>query len=234
MDDPPSSPDGADGNLQAPTTPPLPDPSLETSPDDLSPDDLEINRLDSSDAIQPSTPSRRQALKCYESIEAFCHKNLCLVASTIVVLVLAVVVSVAATWICNDPRHCSTPALTPAPTQAPIRAPIRAPGTLERESMITFIQSKSALTSFSNSTPQRQALEWILTDTYSSEGLSDYRLLQRFALATLYYSTNGTEWRNGGGWLEPTNECEWGGSEDHQFGCSQESMVQRLYPSFPV
>ena len=229
MDDPPSSPDGADGNLQAPTTPPLPDPSLENSPDDLSPDDLETNRLDSSDAIQP-TPSRRQALKCYESIEAFCHKNLCLVASTIVVLVLAVVVSVAATWICNDPRHCSTPALTPAPTQAPIRAPIRAPGTLERESMITFIQSKSASTSFSNSTPQTQALEWILADKYSSEGLSDSRLLQRFALATLYYSTSGTEWRNGGGgWLTSRNECEWGGSDKLQFGCSQESMVQRLY-----
>ena len=229
MDDPPSSPDGADGNVQAPTTPPLPDPSLENSPDDLSPDDLETNRLDSSDAIQP-TPSRRQALKRYESVKAFCHKNLCLVVSTTVVLVLAVVVSVAATSICNLPGNCNTPALTPAPTQAPTRAP----GTLERESMITFIQSKSASTSFSNSTPQTQALEWILADKYSSEGLSDYRLLQRFALATLYYSTNGTEWRNGGGWLEPTNECEWGGSEDHQFGCSQESMVQRLYPSFPV
>ena len=225
MGDPRSSPYGADGNLQAPTTPPLPDPSLENSPDDLSPDDLETNRLDSSDAIQP-TPSRRQALKRYESVKAFCHKNLCLVVSTTVVLVLAVVVSVAATSICNLPGNCNTPALTPAPTQAPTRAP----GTLERESMITFIQSKSASTSFSNSTPQRQALEWILADKYSSEGLSDSRLLQRFALATLYYSTSGTEWRNGGGgWLTSRNECEWGGSDKLQFGCSQESMVQRLY-----
>ena len=123
MDDPPSSPDGADGNLQAPTTPSLPDPSLENSPDDLSLDDLETNRLDSSDAIQP----RRQALKRYDSVKAFYHKNLCLVVSAIVGAMLAVVGSVTATSICNLPGNCWKPALTPAPTQAPTPDPTPAP-----------------------------------------------------------------------------------------------------------
>jgi len=31
-----------------------------------------------------------------------------------------------------------------------------------------------------------------------------------------------------GGWLDPKDECDCGGSDDFQFGCSQESMVQWL------
>ena len=92
--------------------------------------------------------------------------------------------------------------------------------------MIALIQSRSAATTFSNSvSPQNKALDWILSDTYSSVGLSDDRLVQRFALATLYYSTDGGNWSNGGGWLNSTNECDW---DSNDFECSQESMVQRL------
>ena len=93
--------------------------------------------------------------------------------------------------------------------------------------MMSLIQSRSAATIFSNSvSPQNQALDWILSDTYSSGGLSDDRLVQRFSLVTLYYSTDGGNRSNDGGWLNSINECDWN-SEDFRL-CSQESMVQRL------
>ena len=53
--------------------------------------------------------------------------------------------------------------------------------------------------------------------------------MQRFALATLYYSTDGGNWSDGG-WLESNHECDWGDSDD-QFAdltCSQESAIQEL------
>jgi Leucine-rich repeat (LRR) protein len=152
MDDPPSSPDGADGNLQAPTT------------------------------------------------ESKTKKTVMIIGSILLVVAIA-----------GIGVRSSTPAPVP----------------LERDSMIALIQSRSASTTFFNSvSPQNKALDWILSDTYSSGGLSDDRLVQRFALATLYSSMNGGNWSNGGGWLNSTHECEWG--RGVQFGCSQKSRLTQL------
>jgi hypothetical protein len=51
----------------------------------------------------------------------------------------------------------------------------------------------------------------MLSDEYTlSQGLTDDRLLQRFALVTFYYSTNGENWGGDENWLYPiTHECEW-------------------------
>jgi Leucine-rich repeat (LRR) protein len=101
-----------------------------------------------------------------------------------------------------------------------------APTPLQRDFMISLIQSRSVSTTFSNtSSPQSHALDWILTDPYSSDGLSEDRLLQRFALATFYHSTNGDEWSNRevGQWLNSTNECLWDGNV-----CSPEFIVDGI------
>ena len=113
----------------------------------------------------------------------------------------------------------------PDPTAAPTLPPTPAPALVERDSMISLIQSRSASTTFTNSSsPQSQSLDWILSDPFSSDGLSDDRLVQRFALATLYYSMDGDNWDRGG-WLESKNECAW---NDNDFICSQESAVEGL------
>jgi hypothetical protein len=64
---------------------------------------------------------------------------------------------------------------------------------------------------FADTAPQAKALQWILDerqtllDTYSPE-----RIQQRFALATLYYATNGDNWSNNSGWLDyDSHECSW-------------------------
>ena len=61
------------------------------------------------------------------------------------------------------------------------------------------------------STPQSQALEWLLTDDVlqltarPGNNSTAIRLKQRYALAVLYISTQRLEW------LSPTHECSWHG-----------------------
>jgi hypothetical protein len=55
---------------------------------------------------------------------------------------------------------------------------------------------------------QSQALQWL--ESSANDGVSteaDY--LQRYALATLYFSTNGDEWKENTAWMSNTNECSW-------------------------
>jgi hypothetical protein len=58
------------------------------------------------------------------------------------------------------------------------------------------------------STPQYNALNW-LAGNANLDGYSNQRKIQRYVLATLYYSTNGDAWVNNAGWLGDDNECEW-------------------------
>ena len=81
--------------------------------------------------------------------------------------------------------------------------------------MVELIQSRSPATSFVNSSSaQSRALDWMLSDPYTLP-LEDARLVQRFALATFWYSTHGATWSTDDtnhsrvGWLEPVHECDW-------------------------
>jgi len=57
-------------------------------------------------------------------------------------------------------------------------------------------------------TPQNKALKWLAgnakLDSYSYE-----RKIQRYVLATFYYSTNGHAWTDNTGWLIDSDECGW-------------------------
>ena len=59
-----------------------------------------------------------------------------------------------------------------------------------------------------NST-QSRALGWLFSS--DPRELSDLRLVQRWALASFYYATNGNGWVDKLGWMEPRDECEWYG-----------------------
>eukprot|EP00529_Nitzschia_sp_RCC80_P004586 CAMPEP_0113447672 /NCGR_PEP_ID=MMETSP0014_2-20120614/4360_1 /TAXON_ID=2857 /ORGANISM="Nitzschia sp." /LENGTH=939 /DNA_ID=CAMNT_0000338837 /DNA_START=485 /DNA_END=3301 /DNA_ORIENTATION=+ /assembly_acc=CAM_ASM_000159 len=90
--------------------------------------------------------------------------------------------------------------------------------------------SPESVSAWSNpNAPQSRAIDWLADDVQSfSFTYSDRQLLQRFALATLYYSTNGIEWNTGNGgsasWLnKSTNECQWSGVE-----CKTSSNVRTI------
>lgn len=61
---------------------------------------------------------------------------------------------------------------------------------------------------FEPDTPQFFAYDWLLNDPDFLE-YDDVRLLQRFALVTLYFSTDGENWQRNDRWLSEENECLW-------------------------
>jgi len=71
--------------------------------------------------------------------------------------------------------------------------------------------------------PQSEAFEWLLIWIgLGPIDASDEHIIQRFVLATLYYSTRGDEWKANTDWLRTrVDECEWLGlvcEDDAPFG----------------
>ena len=73
-----------------------------------------------------------------------------------------------------------------------------------------------------------------LTNSLASLPYSDMRLVQRFALATLYYATKGIGWKYQRFWLSRVHECQWFSSGDPNAAqspppiCSSEDEYTRL------
>ena len=61
------------------------------------------------------------------------------------------------------------------------------------------------------STPQFAALDWLANvDSASSYQMADdIRVIQRYVLATLFFSTNGNDWTETYEWLSDDHECNW-------------------------
>jgi Leucine-rich repeat (LRR) protein len=130
-------------------------------------------------------------------------------AITIAILVLVAIIVGVTTGLLLNPRP-STP--TPAPTIPPTSEP----GGLFLQSLPPY--TKASL--LNEKSPQSRAFNWVTTnDTVpwrdegndTSKRLS--RMLQRFVLATLYFSTDGeTSWLERQNWLNRTgSECDWRG-----------------------
>ncbi len=108
-----------------------------------------------------------------------------------------------------------TPPPTPSPTIPPPQGLI---------DLLSFISSDGGVALQTNSTPQNNALNWLagnaILDSYSNE-----TKIQRYVLATLYYSTNGDGWKKKTGWLDNGDECDWWNTADVQF-CINSSVVE--------
>jgi len=60
-----------------------------------------------------------------------------------------------------------------------------------------------------DTSPQARAFQWLLNDPFVEEYPS-WRIVQRFALATFYYSTDGQNWFNNENWTSyEVHECNW-------------------------
>ena len=134
------------------------------------------------------------------------------------------------------PSAISPDTPTTASTGSPATAPFSAPSEIEPTSEppviapiddeLTFAQSDiektirdnpivSAAALNDNSSPQKQALNWIERSfddgVYDVETFSIRRLLSLFALATFAFSVQTNEWMIENGWLNEPNECDWNG-----------------------
>jgi hypothetical protein len=101
---------------------------------------------------------------------------------------------------------------TPLPTIVPTQPPVFIPGDLLN--LITAASSFDGGNSVQTpGTPQYKALNW-LAGNINLDTFSDERKIQRYALATFYYSTSGQDWDPVGNWLVDENECMWDSSMD--------------------
>jgi Leucine-rich repeat (LRR) protein len=101
--------------------------------------------------------------------------------------------------------------------------------TQELTALVTyFVPHSRSFLGVNSTSPQRQALEWLATN----ENLNSYPLwkrLQRYALATLYYSTNGDDWFLNNDWLSDNDECTWRSRNLLHPACDGEGRMQSLF-----
>jgi hypothetical protein len=95
---------------------------------------------------------------------------------------------------------------TPAPTNSPTSGPTLSPEALLSD-LLSPISSDKGEALLTNLTPQNKAFNWMVTNNTRLGTLSDERIIQRYALATLYYSANGESWNSHEFWLSDNEEC---------------------------
>jgi hypothetical protein len=74
------------------------------------------------------------------------------------------------------------------------------------------------------STPQNHAAIWLANNT-NLDTYSDAKKIQRYVLATLFFSTHGDGWDNNTGWLTDEDECSWYNKANEAF-CVNGSILE--------
>lgn len=75
--------------------------------------------------------------------------------------------------------------------------------------------------------PQSKAFQWLRSPT-NSEVTSTLKSLQRYALASLYYSTGGPAWSSASAWLSAGDECSWGTTASSGSMCDSKGNLVEL------
>jgi len=133
-------------------------------------------------------------------------------------------------FVFNDSEPSNPPTFAPTPTIAP-GGPTPPPSELEL-SPETFIAASLASVEGADAlkdptSPQSKALSWVLSDPLLRD-YSQTRLLQRYTMASLYYSSAGDFWTNKNGWLTGQNECEWYTAESETAVCTAEGLLDQF------
>ncbi|CAB9516973.1 Leucine Rich Repeat [Seminavis robusta] len=108
----------------------------------------------------------------------------------------------------NAPSKSSVPSMSPSISNAPTLSPSQAPTSVRRMEIMNSLPMETRLRIDADSnSPQAKALQFVV-DGHSA--YPEWRVIQRFALATVYYATNGDEWNDNRSWLHPnSHECGW-------------------------
>jgi Leucine-rich repeat (LRR) protein len=109
------------------------------------------------------------------------------------------------------PAPSNAPTVAPvSPTETPVPSPSVSPGSDLENLLISFWPPLEDILNDSDaaSAPQVRAIEWMRADP-NINVYSERQILQRFAMATFFYSTGGENWVENEGWLSEENECLW-------------------------
>jgi len=113
-----------------------------------------------------------------------------------------------------EPTISPTVEPTPAPVQQPLDVML---------SSVSFDGGAALRTRFS---AQFGAYNWLKNNTFL-DTYSDEKRIQRYSLATFYYSSAGDTWDNKTGWLSDEDECSWFNTAFGGF-CSDDGAVVEL------
>jgi hypothetical protein len=93
----------------------------------------------------------------------------------------------------------------------PIEAPTPSPQEVlkELEGLLSSVSLDNGTALRTASTPQNDALNWLANNNTNLNLYSNATKIQRYALATLFFSTNGTSWYEKDEWMSNSNECLW-------------------------
>lgn len=94
--------------------------------------------------------------------------------------------------------------------------------------VITSLQTQPPSSMFSPGSTHRIALDWLISNSVLSR-METFQIVQRFALADLYFSTGGLNaWVNHSGWLSDDHECTWFQSDFTVERCTSGGNLQTL------
>ena len=129
------------------------------------------------------------------------------------------------------PTFDTTPAAspTPEPSTAPsvmTLEPTLPPVQLPLDELLSSVSFDGGAALRSSFTAQAVAFNWLRNNTFL-DTYSDEKRIQRYSLATVYYSSNGDSWDNNTGWLSDVDECYWFNTAFGGF-CSSDGIVVEL------
>ena len=111
------------------------------------------------------------------------------------------------------PSMAPMPSL-PVPTMTPSSVPTPSCN-LSNDERYDELQKELGVVSISDltdmSTSQGKAFNWIVSLDEMQLCPGDDRLIQRYVVVALYFSTNGDGWNDKTSWLNAATECEWAG-----------------------
>ena len=122
-----------------------------------------------------------------------------------VVVVIALVIGIVVSVILGRRNDGTLP-----PSSVPSTAPSMSP-TFTLDGLVILLSAISTDNGAALETPgtaQNRALMWLTNQPFAGE-YSDSRLVQRYAIATLYFSMGGDRWIKSDNWLTGENECDW-------------------------
>ena len=205
-------------------------------------EDPEAAGLEDDEAVHDQLPSVEEA-KANMDLEKgdpnkaksrcrFCFYVCCCLCSTFILLmVLAIVVAQMGGQHRGSKSHAGYPGG---------QAATLAPGTFEPR----FDYVKAYLSAFSDAkdldrkgSPQRMAAEWIADQDLLHLSMDDETFIERYALAVLYFATNGPSWKINLGFLTERQVCDWfhvgfGSDDKPRFvgaHCQGGNKVQQLF-----
>ena len=114
----------------------------------------------------------------------------------------------------------TAPDRTPNPTDpAPVGAPVETCQDRPRDEVITeiLLDVTDEQLLLDSSTPQGQARLWLIDEDDSTDPCTYPTFIQRYAMATMYFSMAGSNWDSSVIWLTAEKECDWTNVECNDF-----------------